>query len=419
MSDTVIRVENLGKRYRIGLKEKGVKSLKEQTKEVFTSPFKYLNTVLREPSPDEVFWALKDVSFEVKRGEVLGVIGRNGAGKSTLLKILSRITEPTKGFVEIRGRVGSLLEVGTGFHPDLTGRENTYLNGTIMGMKKREIDRRFDEIVDFAEVEKFIDTPVKHYSSGMYTRLAFAVAAHLTPEILIIDEVLAVGDSEFQKKCMGKMGDISKEGRTVLFVSHNITAVTKLCNSGIFLNQGRINMAGKVSDCIDNYMQSVNSNIESQWEGVDGNEKVKLYHFFAKQSECQNNNFLTDKKFTIFIKYEILKDISDLIIGIFILSSQGEKLAYTRIDDCVGDPVSYSSKGLHTVQLIIPANMFAQGEFLLNLDIGIHNKERIIDKSITLSLLNISGKGITYTTGRSFENIFRPDWDWLLHENMP
>jgi lipopolysaccharide transport system ATP-binding protein len=239
MSDTVIRVENLGKRYRIGLKEKSSKSLRGKARDVFTSPFKYLNTVIREPSPDEVFWALKDVSFEVKRGEVLGIIGRNGAGKSTLLKILSRITEPTKGFVEIRGRVGSLLEVGTGFHPDLTGRENTYLNGTIMGMKKREIDRRFDEIVAFAEVEKFIDTPVKHYSSGMYTRLAFAVAAHLTPETLIVDEVLAVGDSQFQKKCFAKMDDVSKEGRTIIFVSHNLASITTLCTRAIFLKNGR------------------------------------------------------------------------------------------------------------------------------------------------------------------------------------
>jgi lipopolysaccharide transport system ATP-binding protein len=209
MSDTVIRVENLGKRYRIGLREKAPKTLRQAMTRLVGAPFKYLRTVLREPTPEEVIWALRDVSFEVKQGEVVGIIGRNGAGKSTLLKILSQITEPTCGYAEIRGRVGSLLEVGTGFHPDLTGRENTYLNGTIMGMTKREIDRRFDEIVAFAEVEKFIDTPVRFYSSGMYTRLAFAVAAHLQPEILIVDEVLAVGDISFQKKCLGKMEDIA------------------------------------------------------------------------------------------------------------------------------------------------------------------------------------------------------------------
>jgi lipopolysaccharide transport system ATP-binding protein len=256
MSDTVIQVENLSKRYKIGLREKHAKTLRQAVRGIVSSPFKYLNSVLREPAPEEIFWALQNISFEVKRGEIVGIIGRNGAGKSTLLKILSQITEPTSGYAEIRGRVRSLLEVGTGFHPDLTGRENTYLNGTIMGMRKREIDRQFDEIVDFAGVEKFIDTPVKHYSSGMYTRLAFAVAAHLTPEILIIDEVLAVGDAQFQKKCLGKMEEVGKEGRTVIFVSHAMSAIQSLCGRGIVLRSGKVLLDASTDEAINAYLET-------------------------------------------------------------------------------------------------------------------------------------------------------------------
>jgi lipopolysaccharide transport system ATP-binding protein len=216
MSDTAIRVENLGKRYVIGARQKQAATLRESLKNLVAAPFRYLHSTVRGPSEEEILWALRDVSFEIQQGEAIGVIGRNGAGKSTLLKILSRITEPTTGRVDIYGRVGSLLEVGTGFHPELTGRENVYMNGAILGMSRKEIERKFDEIVAFAEVEKFIDTPVKRYSSGMFVRLGFAVAAHLEPEILIVDEVLAVGDVAFQKKCLGKMGDVTREGRTVL-----------------------------------------------------------------------------------------------------------------------------------------------------------------------------------------------------------
>ena len=229
MGNIAISVENLGKCYRIGHAEKRPESFQEAVRSFAAAPFKYLRSRLREPSEDELFWALKEVSFEVKHGEVLGIIGRNGAGKSTLLKILSRITEPTTGRARVYGRVGSLLEVGTGFHPELTGRENIYLNGTILGMKRAEIAKKFDEIVDFSGIEKFLDTPVKRYSSGMYVRLAFAVAAHLEPEILIVDEVLAVGDLEFQKRCLAKMGDMVKnEKRTILLVSHNMTAIKRL-----------------------------------------------------------------------------------------------------------------------------------------------------------------------------------------------
>jgi len=225
MKDIAICVDKLSKRYRIGARQKREATLRKRLGNMLASPFEYLRASLRPPTEDETLWALRDVSFEVQHGEVLGIIGRNGAGKSTLLKILSRITEPTSGTAALYGRVGSLLEVGTGFHPELTGRENIYMNGAILGMRRAEIDAKFDEIVDFAGVEKFIDTPVKRYSSGMYVRLGFAVAAHLEPEILIVDEVLAVGDAEFQKKCLGKMGEVAKGGRTVLFVSHNMASV--------------------------------------------------------------------------------------------------------------------------------------------------------------------------------------------------
>ncbi|MEQ1885612.1 MAG: ABC transporter ATP-binding protein [Bryobacteraceae bacterium] len=253
MSDIAIRVEGLGKQYRIG-KVARYETLRDKLSEGIAAPFRKVGSLLRggggESRDSELFWALKDVSFEVPRGSVLGVIGRNGAGKSTLLKLLSRITEPTVGRAEIHGRVGSLLEVGTGFHPELTGRDNIFLNGAILGMKKTEIARKFDEIVAFAEVEKFIDTAVKHYSSGMYMRLAFAVAAHLEPEILIVDEVLAVGDAAFQKKCLGKMDDVAKHGRTVLFVSHNMTAVESLCSKCVLLSQGSVQMIGDTREVV-------------------------------------------------------------------------------------------------------------------------------------------------------------------------
>ncbi len=261
MSDIAIRVENLSKRYRIGQREP-YRALRDVLARGLTAPFRATASAFRR-SPSATanprasnnnIWALKDVSFEVKKGEVIGIIGRNGAGKSTLLKILSRIAEPTEGYAEIHGRVGSLLEVGTGFHPELTGRENIYLNGAILGMKKHEIDRKFDEIVDFAEIEKFIDTPVKYYSSGMYVRLAFAVAAHLEPEILLVDEVLAVGDAAFQKKCLGKMGDVAKEGRTVLFVSHNMPMIRVLCERAILINQGTLVIDGHTSQTIQKYL---------------------------------------------------------------------------------------------------------------------------------------------------------------------
>src|ERR1700685_3890330 len=243
MSDAVIKVEKVSKRYQIGALQNSRDTLRYRLEAWMRHPLRQLKGTRSERAEAaKEFWALRDVSFEIKEGEVVGIIGRNGAGKPTLLNVLSRITEPTVGRVQLEGRVSSLLEVGTGFHPELTGRENVFLNGAILGMSRVEIKRKFDEIVAFAEVEKFLDTPVKRYSSGMYVRLAFAVAAHLEPEILIVDEVLAVGDAEFQKKCLGKMEDVSRGGRTVLFVSHNMAAVERLCTRGILLQQGTVRM---------------------------------------------------------------------------------------------------------------------------------------------------------------------------------
>jgi lipopolysaccharide transport system ATP-binding protein len=261
MNDIAIKAEGLGKQYRIGGRRAEYQTLRDTLTDMFVAPFRRAGKLIRGQATgaaelDETIWALKDVSFEIKQGDVVGIIGRNGTGKSTLLKILSRITEPTEGFADIYGRVGSLLEVGTGFHQELTGRENIYLNGAILGMKREEIIRKLDDIVGFAEVDKFIDTPVKHYSSGMHLRLAFAVAAHLEPEILLVDEVLAVGDAEFQKKCLGKMGDVAQEGRTVLFVSHNMDAVLNLCQRSLVLSNGRVTFQGNSEEAVKFYFES-------------------------------------------------------------------------------------------------------------------------------------------------------------------
>lgn len=269
MTDIAIKVEGIGKKYRIGQKKSG--ELRETFGNFFRSFKPTANS--QQPTANKEFWALKDISFEVKQGEAVGIIGRNGAGKSTLLKILSRITKPTTGRFEINGRVSSLLEVGTGFHPELTGRENIYLNGTILGMKRREIKSKFDEIVAFSGVEEFIDTPVKHYSSGMKVRLAFSVAAHLEPEILIIDEVLAVGDAEFQKKCLGKMEDVTGAGRTVLFVSHNMGAVRSLCKSAIVLKNGHIYYHDYTSRAISKYLDTNYIGVEREFVPVYSKEK--------------------------------------------------------------------------------------------------------------------------------------------------
>jgi lipopolysaccharide transport system ATP-binding protein len=284
VSEIAIEVDGLSKQFHIGGLQKGYYRLTDQLTDMLVAPFRRAGKMLRGQAAsaaelDETIFALKDVSFQIKAGEVVGIIGRNGAGKSTLLKILSGITDPTEGYADIYGRVGSLLEVGTGFHPELTGRENIYLNGAILGMRKAEIERKLDEIVDFAEVEKFLDTPIKHYSSGMFVRLAFSVAAHLEPEILLVDEVLAVGDVAFQRKCLGKMDDVAHQGRTVLFVSHNMGLQQTLCKRGIFLEQGAVVTDGTITEAVDAYLltleQARSQDLSSRTDRK-GKGKVKL-----------------------------------------------------------------------------------------------------------------------------------------------
>ncbi len=295
MSKVQIDVRNVSKRYRLGLKEESNDSLMGYLGSVVRAPFESFKKVkslskFEDDNSESVLWALKDLSFQVNEGDVMGVIGKNGAGKSTLLKILSRITRPTTGTIDINGRVASLLEVGTGFHSELSGRENIYMNGTILGMTKKEIDRKFEEIVDFSGVERFIDTPVKRYSSGMQVRLAFSVAAHLEPEILVIDEVLAVGDAEFQKKCIGKMQGISNTGRTILFVSHNMGAMQSLCNKCIYLEHGKLVSEGETSKIIDQYLTRNHSTANAHdWDDIKtapGNDQIRL----KKASVYSENN---------------------------------------------------------------------------------------------------------------------------------
>ena len=341
MSDTVVKVENLGKKYIIGhQQEERYTALRD----VIANKVKSLGSFIQNPfivedksqvqNYTEEFWALKDVSFEIKQGDRVGIIGRNGAGKSTLLKILSRITEPTSGRISIEGRVASLLEVGTGFHPELTGRENIYLNGAILGMGKEEIKRKFDEIVAFAEVEKFLDTPVKRYSSGMYVRLAFAVAAHLEPEVLIIDEVLAVGDAKFQNKCLGKMKEVSQEGRTLIFVSHNMGAVSNLCNRAVFLEKGSLRKIGSVEGVINTYLAEVLENNVNDLSRLRFPGMGKEVFFSLIELSPNNHSNLI---FSEPIKYEInicaKRDTRDIILGLSIFNSTGTCIGSLLTDE--------------------------------------------------------------------------------------
>lgn len=349
MSDIAIQVDDISKRYRIGLKEEVQDTFVGAFMHFVKRPVKNLQRLRNlshfsenRQGPEDIIWALKDVSFEVNRGEVVGIIGRNGTGKSTLLKILARITEPTKGRAVVRGRVGSLLEVGTGFHPELTGRENTYLNGTILGMKKAEIDRKFDDIVDFAEVEKFIDTPVKRYSSGMRVRLAFAVAAHLQPEILLVDEVLAVGDTAFQKKCVGKMSNIAKEGRTILFVSHRMASIRKLCKSVYWLDNGTFRQMGPSDEVVTSYEQEMlygaNSQTRQQSVVVNDEHGVEVHRIHAFVDSSNSSATLR-----VEVQGRAMNPIGRLGIGFqlstldgIVVSRIGPRLAKSMVENVFG-----------------------------------------------------------------------------------
>ena len=372
--DVVIRVENLSKQYRIGVHE-GYKTFRETLVDTVKVPFQRLSSLLSAPrsklsSPDDTIWALKDVSFEVKRGEVVGIIGRNGAGKSTLLKILSRITEPTEGRVELKGRIGSLLEVGTGFHPELTGHENVYLYGAILGMDRWEVTRKFDEIVAFAEIEKFIDTPVKRYSSGMYMRLAFAVAAHMETEILLVDEVLAVGDAAFQKKCLGKMGDVAKEGRTILFVSHNMPMVTSLCPRCLLLESGRIAADGRTSDVVMSYYTSGVSSPSyfeySDSEKKPGDEFVQLLSgAVLDQQSNVATEFDLSESVKIKMRFKVIKkDTLKLVPNFHFHTGNGTYAFTSGLRDA-----EVLEVGEYTTECSVPGNLLNDDAYFVGLAI--------------------------------------------------
>ena len=371
MSDIAIRIEGLSKQYRIGVRQKDSGTLRDHIAANLKSLFR--RNGHSPAGASDTFWALRDVSFEVKQGEVLGIIGRNGAGKSTLLKMISRITEPTCGRIEIDGRVSALLEVGTGFHGELTGRENIYMNGTILGMKRVEIASKFDEIVAFAEVEQFIDTPVKHYSSGMYLRLAFAVAAHLEPEILIVDEVLAVGDAAFQKKCLGKMAGVAKEGRTIFFVSHNMPAVTRLCERVICLDQGKLCGDGISHEVVKAYLHTglgAMSSREWLYPGkVPGGEVARL----RSARVCTEDGQSTEKidirrKVGLEMEYEVLKPGYKLMPAVCVYNEEGVRL----FDSLEHDPAwrgRVRPPGRYRSTAWIPGNYLAEGTMFV--DVGL------------------------------------------------
>ena len=372
MSQIAIRVENLGKQYRIGVRSESYRTMRDTLAETVRRPVRALSALFhrngtRSAEVESDIWALRQVSFQVSRGEVVGIIGRNGAGKTTLLKVLSRITEPSEGCGEIHGRVGSLLEVGTGFHPELTGRENIYLNGAILGMRRAEIQTRFDQIVTFAEVERFLDTPVKHYSSGMYLRLAFAVAAHLDPEVLLVDEVLAVGDASFQKKCLGRMGEVAKEGRTVVFVSHNMAAVKGLCERAIWLDSGTVSADNRdVEAVISKYLLSgtkiCQERLWPELEAAPGNEKIRIRCARIQSVNGPETEVLrVSTPFEVAIEYWNLKPSTRLLVSLFLLNEEGGCVFNTttsRESNWYGRP---HPEGLFRSVCHIPANLLNSG----------------------------------------------------------
>ena len=397
MNKPIIEVKSLSKKYTLGERQPYY-SFRDTISGVFHTPFK------KEKLEKDEFWALKDVSFDIYQGDVVGVIGRNGAGKSTLLKILSQITPPTEGEVKLKGRVASLLEVGTGFHPELTGRENIYLNGAILGMKRWEINKKFKEIVDFSEIEKFLDTPVKHYSSGMYMRLAFSVAAHLEPEILIIDEVLAVGDAQFQKKCLGKMSEVSKQGRTVIFVSHNISAVKQLCKKTILLDNGTIKYYGNTEIAIEKY---INTN-KALFNQVDIRNKLKrlpndpifeLIDIYLKQKGKNIDNYRVNNgdNLEIIIVYNIKDNINNLRLYVDLCNENDELIFRSYDDDLHSDTKTQSGK--YKSKVVIPKGILGPTKYQLKINSGIFNERDCIpygEISFGISVENTSGYSDLY-----------------------
>jgi len=404
MSDIAIRVEDLGKWYRLGVgtgagqPRQNYQTLRETIASTLSAPFRRpsrrqaeAGMDLAQPD-DEFIWALRNVSFDVRKGQVIGVIGRNGAGKSTLLKILSRVTEPTEGFAEVHGRVGSLLEVGTGFHPELTGRENIYLNGAILGMKRSEIDRKFGEIVEFSGVEKFIDTPVKRYSSGMYLRLAFAVAAHLEPEILVVDEVLAVGDAEFQRKCLGKMSDVAQEGRTVLFVSHNMSAILHLTEEAIVLDKGQVAHRSVTAEAVDYYMSSGLAQIgERLWmlEEVPADAapfrplSIRLKNRLGQIVETIRST----EPVSVEVEYVLDAPITGLRVGLYLTTARGEYVWTSFDTDDQGQFEDHPLRqaGHYISRCTIPADYLNEGRYILAVNASSYRVRRYFQEEQALS----------------------------------
>lgn len=410
-----LKAENISKQYRLGQVGTGTLShdLNRFWHQIRGKEDPYLKigeaNDRAKKGDSEYVWSLRDINFEVEQGDAVGIIGRNGAGKSTLLKLLSKVTKPTTGKIYTHGRIASLLEVGTGFHPEMTGRENVFLNGAILGMTRKEIKRKFDEIVDFSGVERYIDTPVKRYSSGMYVRLAFAVAAHLESEILIVDEVLAVGDAEFQKKCLGKMGDVSKgEGRTVLFVSHNMAAVRELCTNGIYLETGNLKYQGEINDCINFYNGSME--VKSVWEGEIKNEFISIYK--TEISGSGKAPFSTSDKLQISINLAIHQPLPEIGIGFYIKSKYEDSLIRCFFNDYNG--MKTLPIGEHTIVFEIPEYTFSEGFYKICFDVSRPKIQEYTDGRCDLSfeMISKSEKGNIYHNSSSptFGSILRPNW---------
>lgn len=385
MSDFIIRVENLSKKYALGQKQEGYTSLRD----VLSNRAKSLQNVFQKQQSKNQnskgeFWALKDVCFDIKQGDRVGIIGRNGAGKSTLLKILSRITEPTQGRIKVKGRIASLLEVGTGFHPELTGRENIYLNGAILGMSKAEIERKFDEMVAFAEVEKFLDTPVKRYSSGMYVRLAFAVAVHLEPEILVVDEVLAVGDAQFQKKCLNKMLEVGKQGRTVLFVSHNMSAIRSLCTVGLVLSKGTLKDIGEINQVTDKYLADIERFNSSSTAVETKSFNLKEVKFYTPASPV----IKTFDTVNIKVGFSGKEDVIEPDVYISICSLDGQRIVGLNFRDFQEIPLLAAGK-VAEVAFSINSLPLLPGQYQLEVQLKDlqKNKYELIDRTFPFEVV--------------------------------
>jgi len=422
MSAIAIRAENLGKKYQIGVPSVQYRTLRDSLEDKLVLPWNRSERNEKKGITDHI-WAVRNISFDIEHGKVVGIIGRNGAGKSTLLKILSRVTEPTEGSAEIRGRVGSLLEVGTGFHPELTGRENIFLNGAILGMKRQDIQRRFDEIVAFAEVEQFIDTPVKRYSSGMYLRLAFAVAAHLEPEILVVDEVLAVGDVEFQRKCLGKMSDVASQGRTVLFVSHNMSAILRLTEETLVVEKGKLALRAPTPQAVDYYLsRGLSQEGERAWDEDEIPGSAAPFRPVAVRVRSSagkiSDSVRSVEPFSFEIEYKLDENIAGLRVGVYLMTARGE-FVFTSFDtDDVDDynRLGIRPAGIYRSVCNVPADFLNEGRYVIGLNASSFRVKRYFQDDQALSFF-VDGSGAPGTQWPEQRlGPVRPRLDWKIEE---